>query len=256
MGFMHTGTTLKGHGWENAGHWATAKTPPPVSRNRYAQVPLGLCRIIPVDDGFTPVEAFLDGVCIPTGSGYGGLSVTPRDGQTGLVEFTGTEPVRYTLPILLDGWADRQSIQDPFNALLNMAGGFNTDRPTQVSVIGSVPPAVDASVRQRTWWIESLTPSADKTLYGPDSDGDSRLMRQAATLVLLAPVDPVFVQAPVKKAQAKKGKSKAPVYVVARSGDTLLTIAARNRKKWQDLALLNGIRDPASVHRGQRIRIS
>lgn len=233
-----------------------AATPPPVSPNRYADVPLGLCRIIPVDPGFTPVEAIVDGVCTPTGSGYGGLTVTPRDGQAGLVEFMGTDPVRYTLPLMLDGWIDHVSIQDPFNALLNMAGGFNTPRPTRVSVIGSVPPAVDASVKQRTWWIESLTPTADKTLYGPDTLGASRLMRQAMTLVLLAPENPVFLQAPVQKAQAKSTKSKAPVYVNARAGDTLLTIAARNRKKWQDLAKLNGIRDPGSLHQGQRIRIS
>jgi hypothetical protein len=238
-------------------HLPAAK-PPEVSPNRYAPVPTGICRLIPVADGFTAVEAIVDGVCIPTGSGYGGWTVAPRDGQTGVVEYTGTEPVRYTLPLLLDGWIEKVSVQDPFNALLNMAGGTNTPRPTAVYVIGSVPPAVDYTVRQRKWLIESITPTAEKTLYAPDSLGASRLMRQGLTIVLLQPEDPTFTVTPVKKAQSKKagGTSKAPRYVVARSGDTLLTIAARNRKKWHDLAKLNGIRDPASVHRGQRIRIS
>lgn len=175
--------------------------------------------------------------------GFGGWTTIARPRRYSITDFTGLEPLKMSLPMLLDGWASNDS-QEPFIRNIERMARIDAGRksPSIVEVTGAVPyPGV-------SWVIESL--SWGESLW---SDGGFRV-RQQVTLSLMQYVEDKHLAKLAKRNQRSKSNK---VYVV-KAGEHLGEIAARqlgDAQRWREIAELNNMRDPKSVKKGQRIRM-
>lgn len=212
------------------------------------QPPAGRVRIAAVG-GAQFVEAWVDGPVLPTESGYGGWSVTDVEGGKGTLEFSGTEPERWVLPLKLDGWSSGEDLQAMWDLLLSFAKEQGFDPPPQVRLAGTIPPDLSA----RAWIIEKPVPGSERL-----TNEGNQLLRAEVTLNLIEASFSRNIASPLKQAQraAKGGHSSRTIK--ARSGDTLVSIAARelgNPERWRDISKLNGGLQPDNVRAGQKIKL-
>jgi hypothetical protein len=224
------------------------KTPAHATGNPLGRPAVGRVRMAPRDGSAPPVEAWVNGPVLPTDSGYGGWTIVPREGQEGTVEYQGTEPPRWVLPVLVDGWADATSIQADWDAILALAQKRGSQPPPQVWFAGTVPPGLSA----RAWLIEKPDIGQEQLI-----GGSSRLLRGTLTLNLLAPTSTIDVASPIRQALAE-GTHKGVRTIRARSGDTLVSIAARelgDPERWRDISAVNHGLQPDNVKAGQKIRL-
>ncbi len=195
------------------------------------------------------VEAWVDGPVLPTESGYGGWTVVPAEGAKGTLEFSGTEPQRWTLPLKLDGWSAQEDLQEQWDLLLSLAAEQGYDPPPQVRLAGTVP----HDLSSRAWVIEKPAPGSERLI----NEGN-QLLRAQITLDLIEAVFARNIASPLKQAQRSAKGSHSSHTIRARSGDTLVSIAARelgNPERWRDLMKLNGGLQPDNVKPGQSIRL-
>ena len=140
---------------------------------------------------------------------------------------------------VLKGWSDKV---------------YGTEQPPIFSVSGPVP-GIDLqyAIYKTSFGKAIRDQSAGFRIY---QEVNLTLYEYNAPLVAIG-----GLPSPAQAAQAALNASNASqsyTLYTARSGDTLVTIAARflnNWTKWTELASLNGIRDPNSLVPGQIIKI-
>jgi hypothetical protein len=226
----------------------SAKTPAHATGNPLGSPAIGRVRMAPRDGSAPPVEAWVNGPVLQTDSGHGGWVVVPREGQEGTVEYQGIEPPRWVLPVLVDGWAGGVNVQADWNAILNLARKRGSQPPPQVWFAGTVPPGLSG----RAWLIEKPDIGSEQLI-----DGSNRLLRGSLTLNLLAPTSTIDVASPIRQALAK-GTHKGIRTIRARSGDTLVSIAARelgDPERWREVSAVNNGLQPDNVKPGKPIHL-
>lgn len=188
--------------------------------------------LIQTDDGSFLV-ALGDGPAEIT-DGYGGWEEVERPNDVSLTEWVGQAPLRMTLPVLLDGFANRESVQRDLNRVLKLGRTKDGDEaPEPFKLTGPVPFSGEK-------WVMESTPDFGETIRSRNG----KLLRQALTLNLMQYVKP-------DRAKIKKRKRAADTYTT-KAGDTILKIVAKfhpaaSRDKLRDfahdVAKANGIRD-------------
>jgi hypothetical protein len=199
-------------------------------------------------DGTTS-SGWLTTAFIPLASDVGGWTVAARDADIGVPEWTGTDPERWSFTLRYDSFIANTDIRPEISALLNMGKGEANSPPGEVKITGNAP----AQVRQKNWLIEKAEPLAQ----GLVDSTSGQLRRMDVAIVLLRPEQADVISAP---AIAKKPRGKSSKSVKAGKSESLLQLLLRVNKTtagWQDVAALNGIRDPdAKLKSGQSIRLS
>jgi hypothetical protein len=177
-----------------------------------------------------------EGTTTPSG-GVGGWETIPRPRRRPLTAWRGTpEPLRLSIPVLIDGWPD-ESVEDDCNVLLVMGGLHGSDRePPELVLRGGVPYNVERRPNLK-WVIESL----DWGAYTRRPDDDARV-RQAVTINLMVPEE----DDRITRLKPRRAGSRAHV-VQAPKGSTYEKLAARylaSKRFGGKLAHLNGDRSP------------
>jgi hypothetical protein len=158
-----------------------------------------------------------------TGGG-GGWETVGRPRQTGMTIWSGNAPYAVQLPLMLDDFASRGSVEDAVRMLNRIARGDDDSEPGVVEV-GGVPLPADEWVIDALDWGDPIR-----------APRDLRLMRQPVTLALLEYVPPELVQ--VRRRSLVKPRRKTKV-VKVKKGDTPALIARRVHCQWTDLRELN-----------------
>lgn len=156
--------------------------------------------------------------------GETGWETVARPHQTGMTLWNGAAPYALALPLMLDDFPERGSVEKAMRVLHRLARGDDDSEPGVIE-LGGIPLPADE------WVIESLD-------YGDPirGDRDLRLMRQPVTLSLLEYVPPEYVQ--VRRRSLAKPKPKTRM-VKVKKGDTPAKIAHRAHCKWTELRTLN-----------------
>jgi nucleoid-associated protein YgaU len=149
------------------------------------------------------------------------------------------------VPIMFDGWLDDDPQEIDIGRLIRMSWPPREHaEPPQVKVSGGTPGD------QYTWVINDLA-WGDEQIW-KEYHGQMVRFRQDCTVRLLQFVDVATVAA------IPQNPPHAPRFYVVKKGDTLQSIAVKmyhNRSKWKLIAKANHIRDPRSIHVGQRLKI-
>ena len=184
------------------------------------------------------------------GGGVGGWQSLELPGRADGIEWGSTPGRTLSIPILLDGLAERRSVEQEIEMLYLMG------RPPVGAPRGATPPVVRVGGMvpgtEREWVIANIDEGAE--LW----DGRVRI-RINATVSLLEYAPPELV---VIRRGAGSAKSSG-TYTVRR-GDTLASIA-RDRMGASSASLiaaavralktLNNIRDPKSIRPGRKLKI-
>jgi hypothetical protein len=212
-------------------------------------------------------------------AGYGGWSEVARPRRRPLSIWVGSPGLRMTLPILLDGFRARRSVERDIANLEKLALPTAADgAPPRVRLAarGGAVPHTD-----RVWVVDSLA-FGDGAIMNAAGDRT----RQPATLSLLEYIADVRINerssttqtrrqaarakskagASSKRVVAGKGKTSSSHKARAASsssssfgdGEDLLSIAARelgDADRWVEIAQLNGLRDPRAIVQGQTLRL-
>lgn len=198
------------------------------------------------------------GVVKPT-SGFGGWELVNRPRRQAATLWTGIEPLRMPVPIVLDGFRGDDSVESEVSKLEAMARPpARGAEPPIVNVSGPGIPHSDID-----WVIENI-----EWGEGLLSRSGRERVRQEGTITLLRYVadDRLSIRSAQERALANavatgnlysEGQRSIGLYTV-NEGETLASIAANefgNAGQWHRLADLNDIRDPDSVVAGQVIRL-
>ncbi len=183
--------------------------------------------------------------------GVGGWEDVPRPGREDGVQWTGTPAVRLDVPILLDGLAQRRSVEGEVAVLMLMG------RPADGSPRGTPPPIVRVGgmvPHGGREWVISAVDWGDAVW-----DGQVRI-RQWATITLT-----VFESLAVAKVKPRKSTQRpATRTITVKRGQTLASIARDELGAKTGTAVaagvavlkkLNGIRDPKAIKAGTKLRV-
>ena len=161
---------------------------------------------------------------VKVSGGGGGWEVVGRPHQIGMTIWAGGEPYLLTLPLLLDNFAERTSVERSIRALERLNRGDDDSEPGPVEV-GGIPLPVD------DWVIDGIE-------YGDPirAVDDLRVLRQPMTLTLREYVPPEYLQ--LRRRALAKARPKTKV-VKVKKHDTPAKIARRVKCKWTQLRELN-----------------
>jgi hypothetical protein len=176
--------------------------------------------------------------------GFGGWEVVGRPDDVALTEWTGVEPYRMSVPIILDGWRTRDNQQQRFERVIALARRRNDRRPPVIQVFGAVP------LKGKRWVVESIDFGA------VIRNNRGQLLRQVMTLNLLEYVDPdrikltkYFTADQLAEGQGSvtggTGATTRRTYTT-KDGDTLNKISTKiygDRSQAHAIGRLNGIKD-------------
>jgi len=183
--------------------------------------------------------------------GVGGWRDVERPGRENGMEWGSTPTRTLEIPLLLDGFADRRTIDTELAALYAMG------RPPAGSPRGTPPPTIR---------VGGMVPHGDRDWVLTDlAEGDAiwdgrHRVRLWLTVTLGEPGSLDIVKVTAKKPSAKPSTRD---YVV-RAGETLASIARDQMDAKTSSAIanavavlksLNGIRDPKSLHTGQKLKV-
>jgi nucleoid-associated protein YgaU len=178
--------------------------------------------------------------------GYGGWTVVNRPHRRGLTNWTGRNPFRQEIDIVISEFKDGTSVEPQIKALQEMASPVlsNPARTPVVRIHG------DMLVHKDTdYIIEDLVFGATERNHEK-----GHRTRQLVTVKLLEYVD----GGDVKENKTKPGHNiKYRTYTI-KHGDTLQKIAKKflgDYKRWKEIAKLNNIHDPRHPPVGKKIRI-
>jgi hypothetical protein len=195
---------------------------------------------------------------------YSGGSATwdriSRPRRKSFTTFTGEEPWTCKLSIIFDAWPDGD-VEELIRLVEDrMHRPEDRSEPDLLKLVGPAMSHADL-----VWVLESVDDSGEC-----QRRSDGRRSRQALTLNFLeyVPAEIIVQQkspaaaaaARAESAQVSTGTGAAvpgKTYT-AKSGDTLSRIAASqlgNANRWQELANLNGIRDPRTLKVGQVLKL-
>lgn len=200
--------------------------------------------IIPADFSLARVEMWVDVYPSRTGSGFGGWTVVDRDGQKGVTEYTGVDPVRWTMGVRVDGQLAGVNKDAAWRRFFGMSTENKGGIPGPVKLKGTIPDEIS----EGQWLIETIVPGTSALI-----DHANRLLGDTATLNLLEPVIETSALHPI--AAAQKAAPAATKTITVRPGDTLQKLAAKylgSASKWHDIANANPIdghpiRDPDHI---------
>lgn len=187
-------------------------------------------------------------------AGYGGWEVVARPRKQGLTSWKGHAPYEMDLPILLDGYADGDSVEAKCSAIERMGRPPAVGQePPRITIDGFVPHSDLTWVVQRITWGDVIRAT------------NGQRTRQLLTLSLLRYIaeDRVQLQGSASKARSNAtktvtGKSGTSTRYTVKAGDTLQRIAQKklgDSKRYTEIMKLNNIRDPKSIKVNQVLRI-
>lgn len=179
--------------------------------------------------------------------GGGGWEIESRPRRVGLTIWRGREPYQMDVPILIDGWRDRRSIEDDIATLNQMQMGKDLEEPPTVKISGGVP------IKGNVDWVISIDWGEEDVIWDSRGDDEFRL-RQDAVIHMIQhnPVDPLKI--------ISKGNLRAPRRYTIKKGDSLRSISQKfygTPNRWKEIQGANNIRDPKRVLRmvGEEIKI-
>jgi hypothetical protein len=178
--------------------------------------------------------------------GVGGWSEVDRPRRPTALEWTGQPLHTLDLDLLYDQWPDGHVENEMFALAILALPTAQTGEPPILSV-------AYAGLDGYRWVIQDCT-------FGDElRRSDGKRCRQQVTVNLLEWRGLAIVNGPAAKfnATATVTTSRPKTYTV-RAGDTLSTIAAKqlgSASKWQQIATLNGLRDPNRITVGQVLKL-
>jgi hypothetical protein len=180
--------------------------------------------------------------------GYGGWSVINRPHRRGLTNWTGRNPFRQEIDLVISEFKRGTSIEPQIVALEKMAAPTE-DKPTRTPIVKIHG---DALVhRDKEYVIENLTWGVTERNHEK-----GHRTRQLVTVSLLEYVDGGAVdETNVRPGHGVKKKYRR--YTIKR-GDDLFKIAQRflgDFHRWREIAKLNKLHDPHHPPVGKTIRI-
>lgn len=223
-------------------------------------VPPRYVRFQPEKPSIFPVTAQLTGdVPVPDSVGTQiDREDIPR--RTARTVWRGRNPITLRIPILLDGWAQRLSMEASIRNLDEMMGRGQRGTPREPSDLivdagGWVP--YDARWQpDLRWWIEGIDWSDD-----PDNvirRRDGHRVRQGATVQLVQIVrGPTALRASSAESALAQLKRDTALTHTVKKGETLRSIAKhyyRDTARWEDIARLNNLSHP-TVTAGRTLRL-
>jgi hypothetical protein len=194
-----------------------------------------------------------DGAPIPSG-GYGGYQPAPRRRRVSVTEWQGVDPMQYDVPFLLDGLTTGVSQNDKMDNLEVLAASPDGQNdPPVVRVKG--PRALrlqgfDLVLNDIQW---------DRDLMVVNKEYDA-FMRAGGTLTFMRHIKDRHLEhldAATQNRLSKPRKAKHSRHRVAK-GETLKDIALKelgDASRSKEIADLNNIRDPRSIHVGQVLKM-
>lgn len=191
----------------------------------------------------------------PTATANGGWTFVARPKNLGFTTWVGYDPYVLTIPLMFDGHSRDESVEEAYEALRRiMRVPVGKERqPSPVKIDGSIPHS------NLSWVIQSIEPGNE---IRRSRDGRRTRIECTLTAYEYMPADVLVEQkaSPAKQAAAKAATTGGPAqrtYTVKR-GDTLVLISTRllgTHKRWQEIARLNGVRDPRKLRVGQVLKI-
>jgi len=187
-----------------------------------------------------------------------------RPRRRDVLEFDSEDPLKLAFGIMLEQQGGE--VESLCGRIYGWAARNSFDEPTVVHIAGPVPyPELD--------YVITKIDVGDEVRRGPDGQRWRQELRlelteyqrpdlitqspspaAAATAAASAPSSPATTDVLI---QAATGGGSSKTYTV-RKGDTLSAIAARqlgNANRWQDIANLNGVRDPRTLKVGQVLKL-
>lgn len=208
---------------------------------------------------FTTVDRSIDPVLCKRGKGGptilnrgGGWEVVARARRKGITQWVGAEPARMAVPVLFDGFRDRQGQELAIGRLSRMA---LPPEPTKPPPLIRVTPGLPIGGIK---WVIQQIEWGDDQIWERDSGGSIVRMRQDGTVTLLEYVPPELlgVGAP-GPGTSDNARIDRRLYTVG-DGDNLVSIAVNelgDRNMWTTIADYNDIRDPNTLDVGQLLRL-
>lgn len=213
-------------------------------------------------ESIAAVSVLLDETPVQVTGGYGGWTVTSRQRRTGLTMWTGKDPIRMSIPILFDGYADRQGQEVNISRVSRMAlppsGG---EEPPVVKISGKGVPKPGPT----KWVIENLQWGTN-IIWDNDKNGSLVRLRQDCVVNLIQYVASdraAFSRLSPGKASGSRSKPGSKGFqkpYKVKAGDTLQKIANKVYKDPQPgdsklIAKANKIHDPRSIKKDQTLKI-
>lgn len=181
-----------------------------------------------------------DGPATPTG-GVGGWQQQPRPDAKSLTEWSGQDTFTQSVPILINGYKEENSVQGQANDIIALGRNTTDDEvPPVFRIFGAI---------WMPWlqWVLEDVEWTDEVIR----DTDTTLLRQEVVLHIAEFEDPDEVR--IKRVRhpygtGKGGGTNYPTneYIVHK-GDTVKKIAAKvygDPSRWKVIADKNNIRDP------------
>jgi hypothetical protein len=150
-----------------------------------------------------------------------------RPRRSSYTDWKGDALKRQIVPVLLDGWAARRSVEGQLDFLRHAADGGDNVAPAVLTMSG---PTIYHG--ELAWVIETYE-EGDDTLY----DDDGTLLRQTVTLGMVR-----YVRPDITARSKNKNKNKGKKVYKSKKGDTLQKIAKKKlgaANKWKVLRKLN-----------------
>lgn len=192
------------------------------------------------------VYAFLGETNPVAKDGFGGWTVINRPHRKGLTSWTGRNPLRMDVDLVITEFKAGTSIEPQIKALQQMAEPVvgNPTRTPVINIHGDLLPH-----KAKDYVIENVSWGATERNH----DNGHRT-RQQVTVSLLEYVD----GGDVKETKTQPGKNiKYRTYTIKKA-DTLPKIAKRflgDYRRWKEIAKLNNLHDPRNPPAGRKIRI-
>jgi len=183
-------------------------------------------------------------------AGFGGYQSVAREGRVALTAYQGRDPSRVPLGLIVDRWAQQQSIEAEIEVLERLAGYYG--RPPQLIFEGAgIPHSHQREPAAR--WVIGEDPAWNRVLTRP-RDGARCYLEAGIVLMRLERPDPDDItDATTRRLHSVRRGSELV---------TLNRLARHYRTSWTRLRQLNaGARDvPADPDRrmkvGTKVRIS
>lgn len=182
-----------------------------------------------------------------------GLDDIERPKRKGAIDWTGSKPGGWAVPVLFDEWRGDGNAEGALGNLTGMAKvPDNEDTAIKVRVLGISQ--ISGATNTREWFIRSVAFADDPK---PIWRGTLRV-RQAVVITIVEAIvaDQIKVR-PAQAARDRNGNAKTRTYTV-KKGDTLQRIAVQqlgSAGRWREIADLNKIRDPKKIKVGQKLKL-
>lgn len=229
------------------GAWATTKRKAPPPR-KLVPPPVTLPRHFygfTADNG-TFVKALRDEAPPSLSAGGARWSIIDAPRRVSFVQWQGRDPFQLDVPILLDGWMDRDGIEKECRNLTAMQLCPEFGEPPTIRISGALP------ISDRRWVIQGITWGTN--VYWSKTDhGDPFRMRQDAVVHFLE-------YRPERSVHVLATHTLPSSYQVLAGKTTTLKKVAKDvwgsSRRWREIKNVNpSVRDPNHVKGPKKLRI-